>query len=64
MRKKLFKSIIKKKIGYRDFKKSKFEKPIFHRLPDNKLDTIPLLNIVKLIEKQIRFYKPKLYYSF
>ena len=35
----------------------------FIDFPDNKLDTIPLLNIVKLIEKQIRFYKPEIIFT-
>ena len=65
MRKKIIlKSIIKRENQAIEIsKKSKFEKPIFHRLPDNKLDTIPLLNIVKLIEKQIRFYKPEIIFT-
>tara|TARA_B100001989_G_C24449585_1_gene418224 strand:+ start:241 stop:924 length:684 start_codon:yes stop_codon:yes gene_type:complete len=65
MRKKIIlKSIIKRENQAIEIsKKSKFEKPIFHRLPDNKLDTIPLLNIVKLIEKQIRVYKPEIIFT-
>jgi LmbE family N-acetylglucosaminyl deacetylase len=44
-------------------KKSKFEKPVFMRFPDNRLDTVPLLDIVKFIEKQIRFYKPEIIFT-
>ena len=58
------KSIIKReKQAIEVSKKSKFEKPIFKRFPDNRLDTIPLLDIVKFIEKQIQFYKPEIIFT-
>lgn len=60
----ILKSIIRReKQAIELSKKSKFEKPIFQRLPDNKLDTIPLLDIVKFIEKQIRIYKPEIIFT-
>jgi len=44
-------------------KKGKFEKPVFKRFPDNKLDTIPMLDIVKIIERQIKNYKPEIIFT-
>ena len=32
--------------------------PTFHDLPDNRLDTVPLLSVVKLIENEIKKYDP------
>ncbi len=39
-------------------KKSKFLKPSFLRLPDNKLDTVPFLKIVKFLESEIKKFRP------
>ena len=47
-------SIIREKQAIEVSKKSKFEKPEFARLPDNRLDTVPILEIIKYIEKQIK----------
>lgn len=44
-------------------KKSKFEKPEFARLPDNRLDTVPILEIIKYIEKQIKTHKPEIIFT-
>ena len=44
-------------------KKSKFEKPEFARLPDNRLDTVPVLEIIKYIEKQIKTHKPEIIFT-
>ncbi len=63
-KKKILKSIIKReKQAESVSKKGKFEKPIFKRFPDNKLDTVPLLDIVKFIEKQIRDNKPEIIFT-
>ena len=39
------------------------ENPIFLNLPDNQLDTIPLLDIVKKIEKVIEGFQPSVIYT-
>ena len=39
------------------------ENPIFLNLPDNQLDTIPLLDIVKKIEKVIEDFQPSVIYT-
>jgi LmbE family N-acetylglucosaminyl deacetylase len=39
------------------------ESPIFLNLPDNQLDTIPLLDIVKKIEKVIENFQPSVIYT-
>ena len=44
-------------------KKSKFIKPNFFNLPDNKLDTISLLSIVKKVEKEIKKFKPSIIFT-
>ena len=36
----------------------KLKKPTFLNFPDNKLDSVPMLNIVKKIEKKINSFKP------
>ena len=47
-KKTIFKSItIREKQALEVSKKAGFEKPGFQRLPDNKLDSVPLLDIVK-----------------
>ena len=38
-------------------------KPIFYDFPDNALDTVPLLKIVKLISNNIKKYKPSTIYT-
>jgi len=40
------------------FKKLKLNRPKFFNFPDNQLDTIPLLKIIKKIEKNISDFKP------
>ena len=63
-KKKIFKSIInREKQAEKVSKKGKFEKPIFKRFPDNRLDTVPILDIVKFIEKQIRENKPEIIFT-
>ena len=39
------------------------QKPFFHNFPDNQLDKIPLLKIIKLIESYIRKYKPRMVFT-
>jgi len=39
------------------------KKPIFGTFPDNELDTIPLLQLVKFVEKYINKYKPNLIFT-
>ncbi len=38
-------------------------KLILEKIPDNKFDTIPLLNIVKIIEKSVWLLKPNIIYT-
>ncbi len=38
----------------------KFKEPSFAKFPDNKLDTVPLIKIVKFIEKEIKKFKPSI----
>lgn len=45
------------------FKYLNIEKPVFLNFPDNQLDKIPLLRIVKKIEKIIKNYKPKIIFT-
>ena len=40
------------------FKHLKINKPIFFNLPDNQMDKIPILKIVKRLEKYIKLLKP------
>ena len=44
-------------------KKSKFVKPEFFNFPDNQLDTIPLLTIVKKLEREIKLFKPSIIFT-
>jgi LmbE family N-acetylglucosaminyl deacetylase len=44
-------------------KKCKFLKPVFGNLPDNRLDTVSFLSIVKLIEKEIKNFKPEIIFT-
>ena len=48
----------RKKCAIKLFKKLKLEKPVFFNFPDNKMDSVPLLNIVKKIEKYLKKIKP------
>ena len=38
----------------------KFQEPIFAEFPDNRLDTIPMLKVVKFIENEIKKFKPNI----
>ena len=51
-------SKFRKNCAIKLFKKLKLEKPIFFNFPDNKMDSVPLLNIVKKIEKYLFKIKP------
>jgi len=51
---------LRKKECLKLFKFININKPIFFNFPDNKLDSIPLLNIVKKIESVIKKFKPNL----
>lgn len=44
-------------------KLARFQKPVFARFEDNKLDTVPLLKIVKFVEKQILDFKPSIIFT-
>jgi|TARA_B110000211_G_scaffold234971_1_gene307917 LmbE family N-acetylglucosaminyl deacetylase len=44
-------------------KKSKLIRPNFFNFPDNMLDTIPLLLIVKKVEKEIKEFKPSIIFT-
>ncbi len=50
--------IDRKKSCLKLFKYLSLPKPVFYNFPDNQLDKIPLLKIVKKIEKKIRTFKP------
>ena len=41
-------------------KLSKFQKPVFADFPDNALDTVPLLKIIKFVENEIKKFKPNI----
>ncbi|HBS85002.1 MAG: hypothetical protein A2W91_07185 [Bacteroidetes bacterium GWF2_38_335] len=45
----------KKQIGY--------EKVILHDLPDNRFDSIPLLDIIKVVEKEIKDFQPEVVFT-
>ena len=57
------KAIERKKNCLSLFKFLNLEKPIFFKFPDNEMDKIPLLDIVKRIEKKINFYKPEIVFT-
>ena len=48
---------------YNLFKKLKLKKPIIFNFPDNKLDTVPLLKIVKKIKENISKFKPDIIFT-
>ena len=41
----------------------KFNYPKFFRFPDNKIDQIPLINLVKVIENEIKHFKPSIIFT-
>ena len=41
----------------------KFKRPKFFRLPDNKMNSIPLIKIIKIIEKEIKIFKPSIIFT-
>ncbi len=41
----------------------KAKRPIFNNFPDNQLDTIPFLKVVKFVEKNIKKFKPDIIYT-
>ena len=45
----------KKIIGYDDL--------VVHDLPDNKFDSIPILDVIKIVEKEIESYKPDIIFT-
>ncbi len=52
------KKLIRRKKCERLFKYLKINKPIFFNLPDNQMDKVPLLKIVKKVENKITKFKP------
>ncbi len=54
---------IRKKNALSVAKKLKSNKPIFFDYPDNQLDTIPLLKIIKKIEKVLKIFKPNIIFT-
>jgi N-acetylglucosamine malate deacetylase 1 len=36
---------------------------VFFKLPDNRLDTVPLLDVVKLVEELVQKFKPEIIYT-
>ena len=56
--------ILKRKLECeRLFKYLKIGKPTFFNLPDNQLDQLPLLKIVKKVEKVIKSFKPEVVFT-
>ena len=54
------KDVIKRKKACLNlFKYLSLPSPAFFNFPDNQMDKVPLLKIVKKIEKKIRYYKPE-----
>ena len=51
---------LRKKECLKLFKFLNLNRPFFFNFPDNKLDSIPLLNIIKKIESTIKRFKPNL----
>ena len=45
----------KKIIGYDDL--------VVYDLPDNKFDSIPILDVIKIVEKEIESYKPDVIFT-
>ena len=41
----------------------KFENPNFFRFPDNRLDEIPIIKIIKIIEDKIKSFKPSIIFT-
>ena len=41
----------------------KFKKPVFGDFPDNSLDTVPILNIIKFIESEILKFNPNIIFT-
>lgn len=39
------------------------EKTVWHNLPDNKFDTVPLLSIIKIIENEIETFQPEIIFT-
>jgi len=54
---------VRKKECLKLFKFLKLRKPIFLDFPDNKLDSVPLLMIVKKIENLVKKFKPSLIFT-
>ena len=52
------KALKRKEESLKLFKFLKLKKPTFLNFPDNKMDSIPMLKIVKQIEKKIKNFKP------
>lgn len=44
-------------------KKMKIQNPIFFNYPDNQMDTVPFLEIVKKIENEIKKYQPHIIFT-
>jgi LmbE family N-acetylglucosaminyl deacetylase len=62
---KKIKKLILKRIKQAELvsRKCSFIKPTFGGFPDNKLDTVPLLDIVQFIEKKIQEFKPEIIFT-
>lgn len=39
------------------------EPPVFHRLPDNRLDGVPLIDLAKLVEREVARVEPDIVYT-
>ncbi len=44
-------------------KKSKFIEPKFYNFPDNRMDSVPILEVVKKVELEIKNFKPSIIFT-
>jgi LmbE family N-acetylglucosaminyl deacetylase len=54
---------LRKKETLKLFRYLKLEKPTFYNMPDNQLDKVPLLKIIKIIEKEIDKFNPDIVFT-
>lgn len=57
------KIILREKQALKVSKYLKFIKPSFFRLPDNRIDEIPLIKVIKIIENEIKVFKPSIIFT-
>ncbi len=57
------KSEIRRKETFRLFKYLNIEKPLFLKFPDNQLDKVPIIKIIKKVENIIKKFKPSVIFT-